>query len=438
MRLEGKGTVWVRLGANPPAFLGSMIRLISIMQRYRALFALPNVWVLVLAAFPARIAYGMVGLSLFFKAQQETGSIALAGLVIGTNSLAGSFTAGLRGTLIDRYGQKWPLRFFVPGYALMMIIVNCSHSSAVILAMGILMGLTAPPINLSIRPLWKTVVTGDFLRTAYAVDTSVMNTASVIGPVIATSLALSSHPGSALVLSSALMIIGGGALAIAPVSRDWKPEKKDSDAQSLWRNPALRLMMLEGSFIGFGWGLFDVAVPSFATIEKVPHRTAWVFAAMGVSSIIGGLVAGLISKRTSSLMAMRKTYLIWFLASVPMAFTYPGWSMAIAGALLGFVGGAIQVFYWEVMEAVRPKGSAVSYMAWLWTVEGSVMSLGAAVGGILSERISPQFCLALTVVSIGLGNIVLNIGRERLKAANRIPTDDEDLKAMESNSPINT
>ena len=112
--------------------------------------------------------------------------------------------------------------------------------------------------------------------------------------------------------------------------------------------------------------------------------------------------------------------------------------MAIAGALLGFVGGAIQVFYWEVMEAVRPKGSAVSYMAWLWTVEGSVMSLGAAVGGILSERISPQFCLALTVVSIGLGNIVLNIGRERLKAANRIPTDDEDLNAMESNSPINT
>ena len=408
------------------------------MNRYRALFALPNVWVLVLAAFPARVAYGMVGLALFFKAHQETGSLAIAGLVIGTNSLAGSFTAGIRGSLIDKYGQKWPLRILVPGYASMMIIVNSSHSAFVIVLMGIIMGLTAPPINLSVRPLWKTIVTGDFLRTAYAVDTSVMNTAGVVGPVIATSLALSSHPGSALTAAAFFMLLGGGALAIAPVSRDWKPEKKESGAQSLWRNPALRLMMLEGSFIGFGWGIFDVAVPSFATIEKVPHRTAWVFAAMGISSIIGGLIAGLISRRTSSLAALRKTYLVWFLVSIPMAFTYPGWSMAIAGAFLGFVGGAIQVFYWEVMEAVRPKGSAVSYMAWLWTVEGSVMSLGSAVGGILSEKVSPTFCLALTAVSIGLGNLVLTIGRERLKEANRIPTDDEDISAKEGNSPINT
>ena len=400
------------------------------MNRYRQLFALPNVWVLVLAAFPARVAYGMVGLALFFKTQQETGSIALAGLVIGANSLAGSFTAGIRGAVIDKYGQKWPIRILVPAYAGMMIMVNISHSSTFILIMATIMGLTAPPINLSIRPLWRSVVTGDFLRTAYAVDTSVMNTASVIGPVVATTLALSSHPGSALTTAAILMIIGGGALALAPISRDWIPEKKEKDAQSLWHNPALRLMMLEGSFIGFGWGLFDVAVPAFATIENVAHRTAWVFAAMGISSIVGGLVAGLLSRRTSSLVALRRSYLLWFLISIPIAFTYPGWSMAIAGAFLGFIGGAVQVFYWEVMEAVRPKGSAVSYMAWLWTVEGSVMSLGAALGGVISESISPQFCLALTAVFIGLGNIALNIGRSRLKAANRIPTDEEDFNAQ--------
>ena len=405
------------------------------MNRYRQLFAMPNVWVLVLAAFPARVAYGMVGLALFFKAEQETGSIALAGLVIGLNSFASSVTAGFRGSLIDKFGQKWPLRILVPAYASMMIMVNISHSATIIVVLATIMGLSAPPISLSIRPLWKTIVPVDFLRTAYAVDTSVMNTTGVIGPVIATSLALSMFPGSPLVIAAILMSLGGGALAIAPVSRDWKPEKRESGAQSLWRNPAFRLMLLEGSFIGFGWGLFDIAVPAFATLENVAHRTAWVFAAMGISSIFGGLIAGLLSKRISSLSAMRKTYFLWFLVSIPIAFTYPGWSMAIAGAFLGFVGGAIQVFYWEVMEAVRPKGSAVSYLAWLWTVEGSVMSLGAAVGGILSERISPQFCLALTAVSIGLGNLILTIGKKRLSAANRIPTEEEDLKAMEDNSP---
>ena len=377
----------------------------------------------------------MVGLGIFFKVQRETGSVAFAGLAIGLNSIAGSLTAGFRGYLIDKYGQSWPLRFFVPSYAAMILAVNASESKTFLLIMATIMGLTAPPINLSVRPLWKSVVSGTQLRTAYAIDTSMMNTAGVIGPVVVTTLALSSHPDSALAVASAMMLIGGTWLMLSKVSRNWIPEVKDKGQQALWRDPALRLLMLEGSFIGFGWGIFDVAVPAFATLEKVPNRTAWVFAAMGIASIAGGLIAGTLSKRTSSLSALRKTYAIWFLVSIPIAFTYPGWSMVIAGAFLGFVGGAIQVFYWEVMEAVRPKGSATSYMGLLWTVEGSVMSLGAAIGGWLCETVGAQITLSITSVCIGLGYVFLKIGKQRLIAADRIPTEEEDLLAMEDNLP---
>jgi len=405
------------------------------MKRYREIFALQHTWTLVLASFPARLAYGMVGLGIFFKVQRETGSVAFAGLAIGLNSIAGSLTAGFRGYLIDKYGQSWPLRIFVPSYAAMILAVNISESKTFLLVMATIMGLTAPPINLSVRPLWKSVVSGTQLRTAYAIDTSMMNTAGVVGPVVVTSLALSSNPGSALAVASAMMFIGGTWLMMSKVSRTWIPEVKDKGQQALWRDPALRLLMLEGSFIGFGWGIFDVAVPAFATLEKVPNRTAWVFAAMGITSIAGGLIAGTLSKRTSSLSALRKTYAIWFLVSVPIAFTYPGWSMVVAGAFLGFVGGAIQVFYWEVMEAVRPKGSATSYMGLLWTVEGSVMSLGSAIGGWLCESIGAQITLSITSLCIGLGYIFLKVGKQRLIAADRIPTEEEDLLAMEDNSP---
>jgi len=76
------------------------------MKRYRELFAIPNVWVLVLSAFPARVAYGMVALAIFFKTEDATGSIAAAGFAIGINSVAGAATAGLRGMLMDKYGKK--------------------------------------------------------------------------------------------------------------------------------------------------------------------------------------------------------------------------------------------------------------------------------------------------------------------------------------------
>jgi hypothetical protein len=106
--------------------------------------------------------------------------------------------------------------------------------------------------------------------------------------------------------------------------------------------------------------------------------------------------------------------------------------------LLGLVGGAIQVFYWEVMEAVRPQGSPTGAMGWLWTIEGTLMSIGSASGGWISETFSPQIALSITTVCIGVGYIILTLGRGRLAAANKIPTTDEDLAAMKDNSPTTT
>ena len=55
------------------------------MNRYWELFKLRNARVLVLASFPARVAYGMVGLAIFFKTEQTTGSITFAGPVSYTH-----------------------------------------------------------------------------------------------------------------------------------------------------------------------------------------------------------------------------------------------------------------------------------------------------------------------------------------------------------------
>ncbi len=377
----------------------------------------------------------MVALAIFFKTEQTTGSVAVAGLAIGINSVAGAATAGMRGSLMDRFGQKWPLRIFVPGYSTMLLVLNTMDNKNAILLAALILGIPAPPINLSVRPLWRMVVPKEYLRTAYAVDTSVMSTAGVIGPVVATSLALSSRPGSALTVAAILMAIGGGSLALTRVSRDWKPEKKDENHISIWKHKAIQLLMIEGCFIGFGWGVFDVAVPAFATLEDVPHRTAWVLTAMGLGNIIGGLLGGLVSGKVSALKAMRLTYITWVFISIPIVFTYPGWSMVIAGAFLGLVGGTIQVFYWEVMEAVRPKGSAVGMMGWIWTVEGTLMSIGAAAGGWIAETFSPRFALSITTFTIISGFMILTLGRKRLAAADRIPTAEEDLAAMSDIAP---
>ena len=392
--------------------------------------AFPQVIRLGISAFPARLAYGMIGLGIFFKAEQETGSVAIAGFAIGLNSLAGSLTAGIRGSVMDRFGQKWPIRILVPMYSGLILLLNTMETRQSILITAFILGITAPPINLSVRPLWKDIVPDSYLRTAYAFDSSMMSSTSVIGPVVITALSLSSRPGFGLGTVATLMFIGGIALSLTPASRDWIPEKKQKGQQILWKDRAIQLLMFEGCFIGFGWGVFDVAVPAFATQEGVQHRVAWIFAAFGAATVVGGLLGGLVSKKLAPLSALRRAYMLWLIACIPVAFTYPDWSMALIGACIGFLGGAVQVFYFEVLEAVRPKGSQTSSLGWIWSVEGSFMAVGAAVGGVVSETFSPRIGLAMLPIMIFIGLIILTIGNARLSAANDVPTDEEDLQAM--------
>ena len=408
------------------------------MKRYKELFSFPRVISLGIAAFPARLAYGMIGLGIFFKAEQTTDSFAIAGFAIGLNSLAGAVTAGIRGSVMDRWGQKWPLRILVPGYTILILTLNQMDTARSILIAAFVLGISAPPINLSVRPLWKDIVPPTYLRTAYAFDSAMMSSTSVLGPVVVTSLALSSRPYLALNVVAGLMLTGGIALAMTSVSRNWIPEKKVKGQERLLQNRAIQLLMFEGCFIGFGWGVFDVAVPAFATQENVPHRVAWILASFGIATVIGGLLGGLVSKKLAPLTAMRRAYLLWMIACFPIAFTYPDWTMALVGASIGLLGGALQVFYFEVLEAVRPKGSQTSSLGWIWSVEGSFMAVGAAVGGVVSEHISPRVGLAMLPVMLSIGFVILTIGKGRLSAANDLPTEEEDLAAIEDLSDRNT
>jgi MFS family permease len=395
---------------------------------------MPHVVTLAIAAFPGRMGYSMVVLAIFFKTQQTTGSVATAGLTIGLYSLSGSISAGVRGYLIERWGQTWPLLILVPSYASMIIAFGTMQTKQSLLITAFLLGITAPPINLAVRPLWKGIVPDNFLRTAYALDTSMISFTTVIGPAVVTLLSLSSRPGLGLGVTAALMFIGGLSVAATSVSRNWIPEKKAQGQQKLWRDRAIQLLMFEGCFIGFGVGVFNVAVPAFATQEGVAQRVAWIFAAFGLANMIGGLLGGLVSKNLAPLSALLRAYVLWVIASIPIIFTYPDWTITVVGAAIGFIHGGFLVFYFEVLEAVRPQGTQASSIAWIWSIEGTFMAAGAALGGIVSEYYSPRAALALTPTMLLLGLIVFVIGKGRLSAANNVPTEEEDLRAIKDNS----
>ena len=380
-------------------------------------FRYPGAPSMILASFPARLAYGMIGLGLYFKTYHTVHSIAFAGFVAGLNGISGSITTSLRSKLLDKFGMRTPLRFFVPAYASSILVLNFVHSRGLLVLAALLLGMAAPPINLSIRPLWRNIVPQEDMRRALAIDTSVMTTATILGPVLVTYLSLSKHPASALITCSVLIFVGGISLSMLAITKQWKPEVKSGTEVGIFRVPGIRLLMIEGIIIGLGAGMFQIAVPAFTSIRHVEHLTGTIFAVSSVCSIIGALLAGLIGKRLTPLKAFVRNYYLWALVGLPLCFTTPGWSLMLIGGLVGLTVGSQQVFYLEVIEAVRPKGTAASALGWMWTVEGSAASVGAWVGGSLSQAFSPQFCFALTSASVVIGVVIVHKGQALLKAA---------------------
>lgn len=402
----------------------------ALMRLYLQILRYRPAQLLLAGSAPARLSYAMISLGIYFKVYHATGSISVAGLASGVNGLAGAFTAGIRASLIDRFGLVKPLAFLVPAYGVMIVLFNYSHGQSLLLVASFLLGLSAPPINLSVRPMWKTTVPEEWLRATFAVDTAVMGITAVLGPVLATTLALSRRPNDSLNLCAASMIVGGLALLVQKSVRTWRPEAKVGGAIPLWRTPAIRLLMLEGAFIGLGMGSFDIGLPAITTLHHVAARAGYLFSVLALCSIAGSLLAGIAARRLPPLKVFRRVYLAWMLLSIPMIFLSPNWLMFVVVGGLGFCGGAQHVFYLEIMEAVRPVGAAAGALGLLWTIEGSMSAAGTSLGGYLAQLFGPHWCFGVDVICVFVGFWIIARDKVRLSAANIVPSSRVELDAI--------
>lgn len=390
------------------------------MRNYWDFLRFPGAKSLLLAPFPARLAYGMIGLGLYFKVYHETHSITVAGFAAGLQGIGGAVTTGLRANLLDKYGLQKPLFFFVPGYAFAIMVVNFAHDKTLLLVFSLILGIASPPINLSIRPLWRFLVPHKLLRTANALDTAIMDAAVIVGPAFVTALSLSKHPFIALTTVALFILVGGLSLSSLEIAKKWEPEEKSKSQISFFKLPAIKVLSLEGVAIGLSNGLFNISLPAFATINNRPQLTSIVMAISASAMIVGGLVGAAISKHLTPLRAFTKNYAFWFLAVLPLPFVRPDWTIALVAMLVGLAVGAQQVFYLEILDHVRPKGTSASALGWMWVIEGTAGSIGSAIAGYLSDAYSPQLCFALSSAAVGVGYLVTLRGNRYLRNADTL------------------
>ena len=399
------------------------------MNAYREFLRTPGARSLLVAGFFPRLAYSMVSLAIFFRVQEASGSIAVAGLAVGAASVAGAVSAALRGWLVDHYGQTKPILFLAPAYALSAFALAAfAHSAVTAITLSVVVGLTAPPINISIRPLWLDIAGLDGVRTAYGFDAAVMNVIQMLGPVIVTFVALNLFPSAGLILVGVSMLIGGVLLATNAHSRAWVPEPRQEGEHGLMRSPAMRLLGLEGIAIGFGFGFIVIAIPAAALDAGREDLTGWLMAAMGLGTIIGSMWAGVRAHGIVPGRGLRMSTLLTAVFMLPLPFVQPGWTMFAVLLVSQIFMGPAHVFFFETIDLVRPRGTAVSAVATLWMLEGAAAGLASALGGTVAETWSPAVAMALGCVAVFGSPLILTIGlRGPLRPALQLPSAQPEL-----------
>ena len=256
---------------------------------------------------------------------------------------------------------------------------------------------------------------------AYSVDTAYHNLVMLLGPVIATLVALNISPKLGIATVGVSMLIGGLLLAFNSHSRAWVPEAREHGEVGLLRSPAIRFLAVEGALMGLSAGFITIGIPALATLSGEEGMAGPVMSAMGVGAIIGTLWAGAKAKEIAPANGLRAASLLFAIALLPLAFVPIGpWMMVVVMVAWAFIGPA-NVFYLEVIDIVRPRGTAVAALGTLWMIEGAGMAIGNAVGGVIAESVSPHLTLALGSLFAIASPILFTIGmRGVLKPATKV------------------
>ncbi|MEN9741961.1 MAG: hypothetical protein RIR66_917 [Actinomycetota bacterium] len=401
------------------------------MRQYLDLLKIPGVLRLIFSVAPGRFAYSMLNLATFFYVKDATGSIAIAGFATGLEGAASALTAGLRAGLIDRFGQTKPFAIYVPLWAFLLFAMTLNDQKSWVLVMATMVGFFSPPINLASRPLWRDAVGAKNLRTAFAIDTTLMNSVTVIGPIVATYVSLQFSGSAALWLTCIMMTVGGTAMMTMPLSRKWKPEVAQPSVKGLFKSRAYQVIIIEGMIFGFGWGMLEITIPGYSTLVDKPELSAPLLSTLALASIVGGLVIGGRKSSITPLNGFKIASLFVSLCAAPLVFTSPGLAMGAVLLALGLAIGFAQVYHWETLEAVRPVGSATSASAWLWTIEGSMLAIGAALGGYLVEHVNPKYAVGLVSLALlSATTFIWTIGARHLTGANRPLSEVQKVEAL--------
>lgn len=360
----------------------------------------------------------MVGLSLLLLVQAATHSFARAGATTACYIAGLACIAPVVGRLIDRSGPRGPLvacALLYPSALLALVAgVHVQAPNWLVLALAGAAGASFPPITVCMRSFLKQQLRDDsLLATAYSLESVLIETIFIVGPMLVALFVAVASAVFALVFAAVCAFSGAVLFIRSPALAHWRTEPR---ARPNFFGPLVerRFMALLAVILCYSgaFGLIEIGVTAFAAEAGQRALAGVILGLMSMGSVAGGLAYG---SRTWHLPLPRQFAIALFLMGTGVSL------LAIVAHLLLFVAvsvvagvvvaPALTMQSMLVAEIASPQHATEAFT---WSATGLLtgVGLGIAAGGWLLEHAhAPTVLAAAAAVSLAASAVAASISK---------------------------
>lgn len=355
---------------------------------------------IIAAQLTARVPSGMLSLAFLIHIERIFDSYGAAGLVLAATSVGQAIAGPLTSRWMGRFGMR-PV--------LIVTLIICAAGVFVIaflllplwayMLVGLIVGLSTPPIQPAVRTIYPKMVSGRQLTPLFSLDASAQEIIWVTGPFITVVLATQFSPVAALSVAGAFMVGGGIWFIASPEVGKVRIPPSRRKLGMVLRNRAV-LLSTAGGFLLIG-SAASIEVGVVAVFGEGGTEAGILFGLWAIASLVGGLSMGHLPIGPWA-MANRFAIVVVGMLLAPFALEF--WWLALALIVAGIgIAPVLAVMFAIVSASVKFSETAEAY-GWLGTGQLIGAALGSAIAGFLIDGFGAigGFWAAIAFAVIGM------------------------------------
>jgi MFS family permease len=382
-------------------------------QRYAELFRAPGFGATYAASVVGRLPIGIATLGILLFLRERSGSFSAAGTAAACYVAGLAMVAPALGRMMDRMGPRPVLAISAMIYPLalaaLIALVFQSAAQGWVLAAAALAGAAFPPLTVCMRAMYPRLVPDPaLLHTAYSVDSALVETVFVVGPVIVAGFVALGSPAGAVLFAAACAAAGTAIFLRSPGVRGWtRLEKEHGSLLGPLRDAPLRAVLGANLFYAVAFGLYEMAVIAHAAGHDRPAAAGLVLALASVGSAAGVLFYG--ARHWNAPVARQFLVAVGCMTTglLVIAPLDSLWLFALANVIAGAPMAPVIAVQSLLVSRLTPRGMMAESFTWSTTGLLGGISAGIAAGGVMAEYTTPGVILLTAAASTLLAGLIV-------------------------------